>query len=147
MANLPHPMAHVAFATSYLQGIAFDYYTALLQFEPQNPTLSNWQSFVDKFSSKFRVLDTMAEAEDNLFNLKMCPEERFMTFIIRFEKEACEMGWNYSTLRYALCHALPQHIKDMLQLAPKQPLYDGYKALVTQVDQRYWKDHSEYNNA
>ncbi|KAG6882650.1 hypothetical protein C0992_011133, partial [Termitomyces sp. T32_za158] len=103
----------VAFAASYLQGIAFDHYTALLRFEPQNPALSNWQSFVDKFSSKFRVFDTMAEAEDNLFNLKMRPEERFTTFIIRFEKEAYETGWNYSALRYALHHALLQCIKDV----------------------------------
>ncbi|KAG6875646.1 hypothetical protein C0992_002972 [Termitomyces sp. T32_za158] len=106
--------ACVAFAASYLQGIAFDHYTALLWFEPQNPALSNWQSFVDKFSSKFGVFDTVAEAEDNLFNLKMHSEERFTTFIICFKKEAYETGWNYNVLWYALCCALPQHIKDML---------------------------------
>ncbi|KAG6875826.1 hypothetical protein C0992_002154, partial [Termitomyces sp. T32_za158] len=138
---------HVTFAASYLQGIAFDHYTALLQFKPQNPVLSNWQAFANEFSNKFGVFDTMAEAEDNLFNLKMRPEERFTTFIIHFEKEAYETGWNYSTLRYTLRRALPQCIKDVLQLAPKQPLYKGYKALVMQVDQRYWEDHSEYNNA
>ncbi|KAG6867100.1 hypothetical protein C0993_006845 [Termitomyces sp. T159_Od127] len=33
---------------------------------------------------------------------------------------------------------------DILRLAPKQPSYDGYKALVTQINQRYWKDYSEY---
>ncbi|KAG6884016.1 hypothetical protein C0992_007231 [Termitomyces sp. T32_za158] len=139
--------AHIAFTASYLQGITFDHYTALLQFKPQNPALSNWQSFIDKFSSKFGVFDTVAETEDNLFNLKMRPEERFTTFIIRFEKEACKTGWNYSVLRYALCRALPQRIKDVLQLAPKQPLYEGYKTLVMQVNQHYWEDHSEYNNA
>ncbi|KAG6884921.1 hypothetical protein C0992_005597 [Termitomyces sp. T32_za158] len=90
--------ARIAFAASYLQGIAFDHYTALLRFKPQNPVLSNWQAFVDEFSSKFGVFDTVAKAEDNLFNLKMRPEERFTTFIIRFEKEAYETGWNYSAL-------------------------------------------------
>ncbi|KAG6892970.1 hypothetical protein C0992_011700 [Termitomyces sp. T32_za158] len=90
--------ACIAFATSYLQGIAFDHYTTLLRFEPQNPVLSNWQAFVDEFSSKFGVFDTVAEAEDNLFNLKMRPEERFTTFIIRFEKEAYKTSWNYSVL-------------------------------------------------
>ncbi|KAG6870371.1 hypothetical protein C0992_000258 [Termitomyces sp. T32_za158] len=109
-----HRCACVAFAASYLQGIAFDHYTALLQFKPQNPVLSNWQAFVDEFSSKFGVFDTVAEAKDNLFNLKMRPEERFTTFIIRFEKEAYETGWNYSVLRYALRRALPQRIKDIL---------------------------------
>ncbi|KAG6894978.1 hypothetical protein C0992_003680 [Termitomyces sp. T32_za158] len=61
--------ACIAFAASYLQGIAFDHYTTLLWFKLQNPILSNWQAFIDKFLTKFRVFDTVAEAKDNLFNL------------------------------------------------------------------------------
>ncbi|KAG5334051.1 hypothetical protein C0989_004486 [Termitomyces sp. Mn162] len=61
--------SQVAFAASYLQGIAFDHYTALLQFNPNNPILSNWLAFTQEFSSKFGVFDTIAEAEGNLFNL------------------------------------------------------------------------------
>ncbi|KAG5349187.1 hypothetical protein C0989_005412 [Termitomyces sp. Mn162] len=34
-------------------------------------------------------------------------------------------------------------IKDVLRLTPKQTTYDGYKALITQVDQHYWEDHSK----
>ncbi|KAG6894162.1 hypothetical protein C0993_012155, partial [Termitomyces sp. T159_Od127] len=60
-------------------------------------------------------------------------------------KEAYKTGWNYNALQFALCCALPQCIKDILHLAPKQPTYNGYKALVTQIDQRYWEDHSEYS--
>ncbi|KAG6870857.1 hypothetical protein C0992_012258, partial [Termitomyces sp. T32_za158] len=71
-------------------------------------------SFVNEFSTKFGVFDTVAEAEDNLFNLRMRSEERFTTFIVRFEKEAYETGWNYNALRYALRRALPQRIKDVL---------------------------------
>ncbi|KAG5333425.1 hypothetical protein C0989_005781, partial [Termitomyces sp. Mn162] len=95
------------------------------------------------FSSKFGVFDTIAEAEENLFNLRMRDNERFTTFIVRFEREAYETGWNYNALRFALRRALPQRIKDVLRLAPKQTTYDRYKALVTQVDQRYWEDCSE----
>ncbi|KAG5349095.1 hypothetical protein C0989_006061 [Termitomyces sp. Mn162] len=61
--------SQVAFAASYLQGIAFDHYTALLQFNPNNPVLSNWLAFTQEFSSKFGIFDTIAEAEENLFNL------------------------------------------------------------------------------
>ncbi|KAG6876039.1 hypothetical protein C0992_001232 [Termitomyces sp. T32_za158] len=86
------------------------------------------------------------QAEDNLFNLWMRPNERFTTFIVCFEKEAYETGWNYNVLRYALQRALPQRIKNVLQLAPKQPTYEGYKALAMQVDQRYWEDRSEYSS-
>ncbi|KAG6883492.1 hypothetical protein C0993_005863 [Termitomyces sp. T159_Od127] len=73
----------VAFATSYLQGIAFDHYTVLLQVDPNSLVLSNWQAFAQEFSSKFGVFDTVVEAKENLFNLQMCNDKR---------------GWNYNTL-------------------------------------------------
>ncbi|KAG5333006.1 hypothetical protein C0989_006370, partial [Termitomyces sp. Mn162] len=135
--------SRVAFATSYLQGIAFNHYTALLQFEPNNSMLSNWLAFTQEFLSKFGVFDTVAEAEENLFNLQMCDNKRFMTFIVQFKREAYKTGWNYNALQFTLRRALPQQIKDVLCLAPKQTTYDGYKALVTQVDQRYWEDCSK----
>ncbi|KAG6863649.1 hypothetical protein C0993_010729, partial [Termitomyces sp. T159_Od127] len=134
----------VAFAASYLQGIAFDHYMALLWFDPNSPVLSNWQAFAQEFSSKFRVFDTVAEAKENLFNLQMRNNKRFTTFIVQFKKEAYKTGWNYNALQFALHRALPQCIKDVLCLTPKQPSYNSYKALITQIDQRYWEDHSEY---
>ncbi|KAG5335035.1 hypothetical protein C0989_002420 [Termitomyces sp. Mn162] len=63
------PPGNAAFATLYLQGIAFDHYMALLQFDPNNPVLSNWLAFTQEFSSKFGIFDTIAEVEENLFNL------------------------------------------------------------------------------
>ncbi|KAG5719204.1 hypothetical protein E4T56_gene11783 [Termitomyces sp. T112] len=135
--------SRVAFAASYLQGITFNHYTTLLWFDPNNPVLSNWLAFTQEFSSKFGVFDTIAEAEENLFNLRMCDNKRFTTFIVRFEQEAYETGWNYNALWFALHRALPQWIKDVLCLVPKQTTYDGYKALVTQVNQRYWEDRSK----
>ncbi|KAG6899477.1 hypothetical protein C0993_009927 [Termitomyces sp. T159_Od127] len=41
----------VAFTASYLQGIAFDHYTALLWFNPNSLVLSNWQAFAQEFSN------------------------------------------------------------------------------------------------
>ncbi|KAG6883049.1 hypothetical protein C0993_008150, partial [Termitomyces sp. T159_Od127] len=91
----------VAFATLYLQGITFDHYMALLQFNLNSPVLSNWQAFAQEFLN--------------------------------------------NALQFALCCALPQCIKDVLHLTPKQPTYNGYKALITQINQQYWKDCSEYS--
>ncbi|KAG5347375.1 hypothetical protein C0989_012050 [Termitomyces sp. Mn162] len=129
--------SQVAFTMSYLQGIAFNHYMALLQFDPNNTMLSNWLAFIQKFSSKFIVFDTIAEVEENLFNLWMCNNKHFITFIIQFEWEAYKTGWNYNTLQFALCCALLQPIQDILCLTPKQTTYDSYKALITQVNQHY----------
>ncbi|KAG6876689.1 hypothetical protein C0993_001200 [Termitomyces sp. T159_Od127] len=101
--------SRVAFTALYLQGIAFDHYMALLQFDPNSLVLSNWQAFAQEFSKAYKT------------------------------------GWNYNALQFALCCALPQHIKDVLCLTPKQPSYNGYKALVTQINQQYWEDRSEYS--
>ncbi|KAG5351876.1 hypothetical protein J132_05502 [Termitomyces sp. J132] len=73
----------------------------------------------------------------------MHDNECFTIFIIQFEWEAYKTRWNYNTLQFTLHHALLQWIKYILCLAPKQTTYDGYKALVTQVDQHYWEDQSE----
>ncbi|KAG5728532.1 hypothetical protein E4T56_gene19588 [Termitomyces sp. T112] len=129
--------SQVAFAVSYLQGIAFNHYTTLLWFDPNNPMLSNWLAFTQEFLSKFGIFDTIAEAEENLFNLQMHNNKCFTTFIVWFKWEAYETGWNYNALQFALCCSLPQQIKDVLCLAPKRTTYDRYKALVTQVDQCY----------
>ncbi|KAG6884314.1 hypothetical protein C0993_012215 [Termitomyces sp. T159_Od127] len=84
--------SHVAFATLYLQSIAFDYYMALFQFDPNSLVLSNWQAFAQEFSNKFGVFETVVEAKENLFNLQMCNTKWFTTFIICFEKEAYKTG-------------------------------------------------------
>ncbi|KAG6875658.1 hypothetical protein C0993_008142 [Termitomyces sp. T159_Od127] len=137
--------SRVAFTALYLQSIAFDHYTALLWFNPNSLVLSNWQVFAQEFSSKFGVFDTVVEAKENLFNLQMHNNEQFTTFIVHFKKEAYKTSWNYNALWFALCCALPQHIEDILCLASKQLSYDGYKALITQINQQYWEDHSKYS--
>ncbi|KAG6867183.1 hypothetical protein C0993_005959 [Termitomyces sp. T159_Od127] len=137
--------SRVAFAALHLQGIAFDHYTALLQFDPNDLVLSNWQVFAQDISSKFGVFDIVVEAEENLFNLQMCNNKRFTTFIVCFKKEAYKTGWNYNTLWFALHHTLLQCIKDILCLTSKQLSYNGYKALITQIDQWYWEDRSKYS--
>ncbi|KNZ76806.1 hypothetical protein J132_06991 [Termitomyces sp. J132] len=109
----------------------------LLQFDPNNPMLSNWLAFTQEFLIKFGIFDTVAEVEENLFNFQMHDNKHFMTFIIQFKQEAYKTGWNYNALRFTLHCALPQWIKDILHLAPKQTTYNGYKALITQVDQHY----------
>ncbi|KAG6886891.1 hypothetical protein C0995_003555, partial [Termitomyces sp. Mi166 len=68
--------AQVAFATSYLQGIALDHYTAILCFNPGHPLFTNWQAFVNKFSFKFGMFDTVTPtnvSSHSLFNLKRRP--------------------------------------------------------------------------
>ncbi|KAG6887119.1 hypothetical protein C0995_001344 [Termitomyces sp. Mi166 len=119
----PHTFAFdqawVAFITSYLQGIVLDYYTAILCFNLSHPLFTNWQVFVNKFSSKFRVFDMVAEAEKKLVPLRMSTNKCFTAFVVQFEKESYKTGWNYNALRFQFSKALPKHIHNVLQLTPK----------------------------
>ncbi|KAG6883263.1 hypothetical protein C0992_009264, partial [Termitomyces sp. T32_za158] len=123
-------------------GIALDHYTALLRYNPRHPLFSDWQAFVQEFSEKFSVYDTVAKAENNLVNLKMSPDKRFTAFLVQFEKEAYKTSWNYHALRYQLSKALPERIHNVLCIAPKQTTFEGLKHLVTQIDQRHWEDQA-----
>ncbi|KAG6859951.1 hypothetical protein C0995_001350 [Termitomyces sp. Mi166 len=134
--------AQVAFATSYLQGIALDHDTTILCFNPGHPLFTNWQAFINRFSSKFRVSDMVTKAERKLMSLRMSTDKHFTMFVVQFEKEAYGTGWNYNVLRFQLSEALPKHIHNVLQLALKQPTYEGFKNLVTQIDQCHWEDPS-----
>ncbi|KAG6872545.1 hypothetical protein C0995_009006 [Termitomyces sp. Mi166 len=107
----------------YLQGIALDHYTTILHFNPGHPLFINWQVFINKFSSKFKVFNMVAEAERKLVSLIMSTDKRFTAFIVQFEKEAYKTGWNYNALRFQLSKALPN------------PTYKSFKNLVTQIDQ------------
>ncbi|KAG6899326.1 hypothetical protein C0993_011203 [Termitomyces sp. T159_Od127] len=130
--------SRVAFATLYLQGIAFDHYTALLRFDPNSLVLSNWQAFAQEFSSKFGVFDTIAEVEENLFNLQMRNNGRFTIFIIQFEKEAYKTGWNYNALRFATMYQ--GHPPPRLQAAQLQWLQGP-----CHPDCQYWEDCTNIN--
>ncbi|KAG6859378.1 hypothetical protein C0995_009124, partial [Termitomyces sp. Mi166 len=85
-----------------------DYHTAILCFNPGHPLFTNWQVFINEFSSMFGVFDTVAEAARKLVSLRMSTDERFTIFIVQFEKEAYETGWNYNALRFQLSETLPK---------------------------------------
>ncbi|KAG6887341.1 hypothetical protein C0995_015952 [Termitomyces sp. Mi166 len=118
MQGKPHTFAfdqaRIVFAMSYLQGIALDHYTAILCFNSSHPLFTNWQVFVNKFSSKFGVFDTVTEAEGKLVSLRMSTDKHFTAFIVQFEKEAYETDWNYNALRFWLSEALSKRIHNVL---------------------------------
>ncbi|KAG6860085.1 hypothetical protein C0995_015945 [Termitomyces sp. Mi166 len=107
-----------------------------------SPLVWATQTFINKFSSKFEVYDTVAKAERKLVSLRMSIDKCFTVFIIQFEKKAYETGWNYDALRFQLSQALSKHIHNVLQLTPKQLTYKSFKNLVTQINQHHWEDPS-----
>ncbi|KAG6812513.1 hypothetical protein H0H93_013814 [Arthromyces matolae] len=120
------------------------YYTSILTHNPDSTILTNWDEFVREYSTKFGIPNVQAEAERNLMNLRMGYNERFTSFIIRFEEQAFETGWNMAALRWVLEGCLPKRIKDMLIFTPEQKGYPEFRALVEHIDHRWWTTRASY---
>ncbi|KAG6871142.1 hypothetical protein C0995_007812, partial [Termitomyces sp. Mi166 len=67
-----------------------------------HPLFTNWQAFINKFFSKFRGFNTVAEAERKLVSLRMSTYKHFTVFIVQFKKKAYKTDWNYNALRFQL---------------------------------------------
>ncbi|KAG6913637.1 hypothetical protein DXG01_005405, partial [Tephrocybe rancida] len=134
------PYLRVAFAASYLKEVALNHYTTHLTYNPNHPMFTDWEAFLYEFSTKFRIPNTRAEAENTLTCLTMKVWERFSMFIICFKQEAFETGWNKLSLCFHLKKALPKWILDLVAIAPAQENYEPFKDLVSQIDHRYWEE-------
>ncbi|KAF5369116.1 hypothetical protein D9615_010429 [Tricholomella constricta] len=133
----------VSFASSYLKDGAMDYFRLQLTYNPQHPMFTNWEGFVYEVESRFGIPNSRVEAENNISRLKMKEWEKFTAFIIKFEQEAYETGWNWVALQFTLRKALPQRILNVLAIAPSPETYEGYRDLITQIDRRYWEHRIE----
>ncbi|KAF5378101.1 hypothetical protein D9615_007648 [Tricholomella constricta] len=120
-----------------------DYFRLQLTYNPQHPMFTNWEGFVHELGSRFGIPNSRVEAENNISRLKMKEWEKFTAFIIKFEQEAYETGWNWVALQFTLRKALPQRILNVLAIAPSPETYEGYRDLVTQIDRRYWEHRIE----
>jgi hypothetical protein len=83
------------------------------------------------------------DAEFELQKLFMAPQDRFTSFITRFELEAFETGWNYNAISAQLRRALPNRIRNALQYAPPTANYHELKTVLAQIDLQHWIRESE----
>lgn len=135
--------ARVTFAASYLTDHAQKHYITLLQYGAAHPATQTWVDFVAEFGYMFGVVNTQVEAQQNLRILQMHDRERFSTFIIRFEENSFESGWNDTALLSELYRALPLRIKEVLKTLPRSRTVQELRDLVMSIDHRHWEYEEE----
>jgi Zinc knuckle./Retrotransposon gag protein. len=135
--------ARVTFAASYLTDHAQKHYITLLQHGAGHPATQTWVDFVSEFGYMFGVVNTQVEAQQNLRILQMHDRERFSTFIIRFEENSFESGWNDAALLSELYRALPTRIKEVLKTLPRSRTVQELRDLVMSIDLRHWEYEEE----
>jgi hypothetical protein len=135
--------AKITFAASYLSGTAQSHYASLLEHDPGNPMLTNWDSFVREFGTMFSIVNMEIFAEQMIRSLTMGEHDNFATHIVKFEEYAFLCNWNYPALQAELQRLLLKHIKDILQTIPHPQHYQDLRALCLQIDTRFWEDELE----
>ena len=83
----------------------------------------------------FGIINTCIEAEQNLQSLQMYDCDHFSQFIIRFEENSFESGWNDTALLSELNQALVPRIKDVLKTIPWSTTFQQLRDLAMSIDQ------------
>lgn len=91
----------------------------------------------------FRDLNAEATTEADLNGLHMQTNQKFADFLVEFNTLASQVNWGDCTLLHHLKHALPDRIKDSLALVEEPDVFNDWKHLVQNIDQRYWEQQAE----
>ena len=133
----------VAYAASYLSGIALDWWlphlTAVLE-----PTIrTNWDEFILALNQSFGQPDLAQSAQRSIRQLKMKDNHRVNKYMIRFAEHAPHTGWNDPALYDAFYDGLAERLKDHLLSLPRATTLDTLKQQALECDNRYWARQNE----
>jgi hypothetical protein len=138
---------HVSYMLSYLRGSAQHHFNKQLKDEDEagfTPPdwLHNWTHFVEELHNMFGDPNAEAMAEAELNGLRMRTNQKFVDFLVEFNTvQPGQLGDR--ALRHRLKQALPDRIKDSLALVEEPVIFNDWKRLVQNVDQRYWERQAD----
>ena len=81
----------------------------------------------------------MADAADNINNLKMHDNQHILKYNVEFNHLAVQTGWDDSVLCHHYYSGLAEQIKDIIGQQGKPPTLAEMKALAHAIDPCHWK--------
>jgi hypothetical protein len=138
----------VSYALSYLCGSTQCHFNAQLEDEDEVDFippgwLHDWPRFVEELREMFGDPNAEATAEVELDRLHMRTNQKFADFLVDFNTLSSQVNWGDHALCHQLKQALPDRIKDLLALVEEPAVFNKWKRLVQNVDQRYWEQQVE----
>jgi hypothetical protein len=133
----------VLFAASWLKDNALRHWTALLRNNPDHPALHQWGAYIKEFTSIFGPHNAARDAEIALVKLKMFDNNRFSNFLVRFEAEAFETGWDYQAIAFHLRTSIAPRLREGLRNVAPATSYAELKGALMQIDTQYWEAEAE----
>jgi hypothetical protein len=96
-----------------------------------------------ELQTNFGPFDPVGDAETDLESLKMGENQRFVKFVLTFNRLSSLVDWNDQALRHTFYRALPNRIKDEIARVHRPTTLSGLKVLTRQIDSRYWRRQDE----
>jgi len=133
----------VLFAASWLKDNALRHWTALLRNNPDHPALHQWGVYIKEFTSIFGPHNATHDTEITLVKLKMFDNNRFSNFLVRFEAEAFETGWDYQAIAFHLRTSITPCLWEGLWIVAPTMSYAKLKGALMQIDTQHWETEAE----
>ena len=81
-----------------LRGTALEYFEPMILSKTTLAWEDDWSEFLCVLRNQFGPIDPMADAEDNIDNLRMKDNQHILRYNIEFMRLAMQTGWNDSVL-------------------------------------------------
>lgn len=135
--------AKVTYATSYLSGIALEWFEPDLLQGPgvRHPLwMDDYTKFSEELARNFGPHNPAGDAQHRLTNLKMKEGQRINKYVVEFNRLAVQIpGYGEVALRHHFYHGLPNRIKDEItRFGKPSSIYDLCE-LAQSIDVRYWE--------
>ena len=135
-----HDDNKVTFAISHLRGTALEFFEPIILDPSETPDwLYDWSAFVSTLRTHFGPSDPIAEAENDIDNLKMSENQRIVKYNVKFNRLAIKTGWDDSVLRHRYYSGLSERIKDIIGQQGKPSTLAAMKNLAHSIDSRHWE--------
>ena len=129
----------VIFAISYLQGTPAQFFD-----EIEDRVLHDWPRFTRRLLAAFGPFDAIADAERELRDLRMSPDQPIRKYLMDFlERERLLSDWGEKALRAHFYEGLLPRIKDAMARDGKPDTLSGMKLNASVYDERYWAREAE----
>ena len=130
----------VTFALSYLRGLALEYFEPSILDSDETPDwIDNWSVFVHILHTQFGPIDSMANVEDSIDNLKMQENQHIVKYNVEFTRLAIHTCRDESILHHRYYSRLVEHIKDIMGQQGKPQTLNKMKYMAHSIDTHYWE--------
>jgi hypothetical protein len=127
----------IHFTMTHLDRPAKSFITTKIQQEPESPFFHDWKAFMEDMKQLFGEHNSRGVAQRKLRQIKMGDKEDFAMFVVRFQEDDLDSGFNDLAMKSALQDALNSRMLRLLMTVPEAETYSKLVHQCLMLDQPY----------